>query len=956
MLAVLIIGIGFLVLPTNQTAAVQSVPYQMNFQGRLNNASGAPMASGTYNMKFTIYSAATGGTALWTETHAVSASTAVTVTSGGLFSVQLGSVTGLPPTIFNSSVPLYLAVELPTPATATSSSPSWTEGAMSPRNPIESSPYAINSDLLDGLDSSAFAVASGSANYIQNTTSPQAASFNVTGSGAVSGTFTATGASVFKDSTNSATAFQVQNSSGLALLTVDTTDGITAVQAASIYQDPLIVAASNPTGQSGLIGLQGSDGTHFAIISADANQNIAFGLGAGNIGTASGGQNIAFGSYALYSNTTGGANIAIGGNALAANSTGTSNIAIGHQSQTNATGHDNTTVGDGSGYSITSGVSNTAFGSTSLDNTTTGSQNVAIGQYAGYLNTTGSNNTFLGTGAGNCHYTAQFCTSPNLQGSTAVGYEAQVQASYSMVLGSVDDPVNVGIGTTVPLNTFSVAPVAYTTGTASQSGTTVTGSGTTWTAAMVGDELVFNNGDHGVVTGFTNATHLTLNTSQTEASQAYRLHYAGLNVTNTGNIGIGTTTPGSNALSVVGTAQLQASSATAFQVQNTAGSNYLSVNTTSATGQVLTVNGATNAGALYINQRYDQAGGSPNGGGIYFINATGTAYVRGIYYNHNSNHVVMSAPTDVSGNLAVTGNSGSGIISAKSAGGVNVFTVNDYSGGAAAKLATTASSQLGMTIQGFASQSVDLLQLQNSSSATLSKFNANGDLIVGGTGSAASSNALLIQNTSAAALFTVNTSTNSIVLGSGSNSVTFTAAGGLVAAGTARHTKTILLPAEYTGAVLDAASDATCTSANNGTMTSGYDSTNRMNFYNWTSSQATAQCYNVVVQIPIPSDFDGWTGAPSISMKKDSNGTGAYAVKVVDSTGTTDSNYNYTTPGTLGTTWSNITTSAFGNTAGTNGTTSYVPGGYFTIKVRVSSTSGANVSLGNISLTYNSKF
>ncbi len=48
----------------------------------------------------------------------------------------------------------------------------------------------LNADLLDGLDSTAFATASGSGSYIQNGTSPQAASFNVTGTGTVGGLLT----------------------------------------------------------------------------------------------------------------------------------------------------------------------------------------------------------------------------------------------------------------------------------------------------------------------------------------------------------------------------------------------------------------------------------------------------------------------------------------------------------------------------------------------------------------------------------------------------------------------------------------------------------------------------------------------------------------------------------------------------------------------------------------------
>ena len=188
-LAVFIGAIGVLVslFPAHSAHAVQSVPYQMNFQGRLNDSTGAPMPNGTYNMRFRIYSVLSGGSSVWSEQRSVYSGTGVTVTTGGLFSVQLGSVSSLPPAIFNSASTLYLEVELPTPATATcstSSCESYTEGAMTPRNPIASSPSAINSDLLDGLDSSAFATATGGSGYIQNqSASSQSADFRISGTG-----------------------------------------------------------------------------------------------------------------------------------------------------------------------------------------------------------------------------------------------------------------------------------------------------------------------------------------------------------------------------------------------------------------------------------------------------------------------------------------------------------------------------------------------------------------------------------------------------------------------------------------------------------------------------------------------------------------------------------------------------------------------------------------------------
>ena len=104
---------------------------------------------------------------------------------------------------------------------------------------------------------------------------------------------------------------------------------------------------------------------------------------------------------------------------------------------------------------------------------------------------------------------------------------------------------HVGIGTTAPSGELSVTPGQYAAGTASQSTNTVTGSGTTFTSAMIGSQLVFANGvSAGTITALTNATHVTVSTSQTVTSQAYAISYTGLQVASNGNVGIGTTAPG----------------------------------------------------------------------------------------------------------------------------------------------------------------------------------------------------------------------------------------------------------------------------------------------------------------------------------------------------------------------------------------------------------------------------
>jgi hypothetical protein len=160
--------------------------------------------------------------------------------------------------------------------------------------------------------------------------------------------------------------------------------------------------------------------------------------------------------------------------------------------------------------------------------------------------------------------------------------------------------------------------------------------------------------------------------------------------------------------------------------------------------------------------------------------------------------------------------------------------------------------------------------------------------------------------------------------------------------------------AEYAGAVLDAANDASCSAANNGTMTSGFTPTGTNSkpegYYTWSSTQASAQCYDVVVQVPIPSDFDGFTGTQSINVWSNNTTNGTLALdKNVN--GTTDGSAYGTslTPGSAST-WTNQTFTFGGSYTSSNANQ------MLTLRIRMSSTSNAQVNLGRITLQYYSKF
>ena len=187
-------------LPATETSALTTTPTKMNFQGRLTDSAGTTMPDGLYNMKFRLFTVASGGTDVWNETRETTNRVQVT---NGLFSVQLGAVTPISTSLFASGS-LYFEVELPTPATATcgtGSCQTWTEGPMTTRSILSTSAYAFNSETLDGLDSTEMGQLA-AANLWTNINN-----FKVT----------------------SATALQVQNAGSIDLLVADTSNTIVKI-------------------------------------------------------------------------------------------------------------------------------------------------------------------------------------------------------------------------------------------------------------------------------------------------------------------------------------------------------------------------------------------------------------------------------------------------------------------------------------------------------------------------------------------------------------------------------------------------------------------------------------------------------------------------------------------------------------------------------------------------------
>ena len=183
--------------------------------------------------------------------------------------------------------------------------------------------------------------------YIQNTTSPQTANFDITGNGVVWGTLQ--GNFIQGNKINNYGAYQVGGTNVLS------------------------------------IGL-----------ATDGNLFVGSGAGPGTVQGA--GQGNAFLGYQTgYHNTTGFNNVFSGAQAGFSNTTGGGNVYAGFQAgYSNQTNGHNTAIGSWAGFANI-GYANTFLGDSAGSQNTTGSSNVFVGFGAGSLNFSGNNDIYIGT-------------------------------------------------------------------------------------------------------------------------------------------------------------------------------------------------------------------------------------------------------------------------------------------------------------------------------------------------------------------------------------------------------------------------------------------------------------------------------------------------------------------------------------------------------------------------------
>jgi hypothetical protein len=160
------------------------------------------------------------------------------------------------------------------------------------------------------------------------------------------------------------------------------------------------------------------------------------------------------------------------------------------------------------------------------------SKNVAVGVQALAALTLGQmgdgNNTAIGFQAMNRANADQTALSQSSTYNVAIGsyaLNAPVLCNNNVMIGGngssftrTTDSVAIGRGALTHFTSL------YSTGTASQSGTTITGVGTTFTPDMIGSYILYSGGQAATISGYTSATVLTATSSQTVGSTTFQIY------------------------------------------------------------------------------------------------------------------------------------------------------------------------------------------------------------------------------------------------------------------------------------------------------------------------------------------------------------------------------------------------------------------------------------------------
>lgn len=146
---------------------------------------------------------------------------------------------------------------------------------------------------------------------------------------------------------------------------------------------------------------------------------------------------------------------------------------------------------------------------------------------------------------------------------------------------------------------------------------------------------------------------------------------------------------------------------------------------------------------------------------------------------------------------------------------------------------------------------------------------------------------------------------------------------------------------EYAGAVLDA--DGT---DNTGTMTAADDATQLMNYYNWTTGEATTQDYDLVLRFRLPPEFSAWTSGSlnAYVWSMVDIATGSTSVQLVEFLDTAGVDVLTTSTKRQNTSWAEDPEAFSGGT--------WTAGGIASLRFRLFADTGENAMLGAVRLPW----
>lgn len=931
----------FLSVPTH---ADQNVTQAISFQGRLLNPSGGYVADGYYNIQFKVYQ---DTTPVWTESYVNNNANAGVQVKNGYFSVRLGSHTAFGTAVDWSRDDLSLSINVAGSAaacTAFGTSPCVADGEMTPRTHLDAVPFAINAgnaDNLGGISASGF---------IQNSTTVQTGDFNVSGTGkanvlqgntsVIAPLFdTADSSGTLNIGTSSATSITI--GSGSTITTVQGTLRANTIDAATATA--LNIGASNATS----INLAQD-------VTVAAGKSLTLAGGATNTRPSSPTEGMVY-----YDTTTHQLLTWNGSKWVSDRSSAAKVVAASNSSQA---------IKDAADY-VATGTNDHTIINIALTAAAGGKVYLAEGTYAiGGSISVPNNTTLAGAGAGT------IITIPN-------SFNADINAITNTTTGGN------GTGVTVQDLTLDGNKANQTSGTIHAIYFDGMGSSTLAGAKIAN---IWANSWR------SNAIYLRASASNTVANSTVRTSPIGIymagasnNNTITGNValnnatGIGTEAV-SSANTITGNTVV---GATTHGIYLGSGSNNtVAGNTIKNSIRGVSLNGATSS-TISGNALGDNGGTTANNA-IYLISNASSNTITGNTITDSSatttNYAINITDSGSSNNYIADNTLGGGTISDagtgttyanqldangklinKSAGGVQVQTstnnasaldVQDAAGASALKVDTTTNTVLVAGALDTTAAAGMTIGSTNATSITIGKSSSNitttvlGTAIFKPTTGNDSTTAFQIQRANGTKMFVADSTNQTITFGnsaSGNYTVVSTATGQITKYGTARNTRSIALNAEYTGSVLDAGTG----SNNTGVMTSSVDLTNRMNYYKWTTSQGTNQSYDVVVQIPLPSDFDGWASSNPLAISTYTSNTsnGTITLEARDSSNTVQCNFVSVTPGSTGT-W------ATNNSACTLSSGTYTAGDQMTLRIRMQSPTGGDVRVGTINLSYLSKY